>query len=345
MGHGYRTNRFSAVAICAVSLQCSAQTITGYHIGNSLTWDSHPDRQTMLADLQSTSLAVGYHINCNRSLDMIAADPTETCVPVEPDFGFFQEALSGVDLDYITFQPYWTETSTLTSDLQVIEYFDFLLDFNPANDNTTMYLYQAWGPKWFMNNGFWFDPVNFGETTATTAADEYFVVLYQVLTRDLDRPVRLIPAAQVIIEIRDRIWADEMPGVITLSRFYRDDIHLSDDLGQFAASITAASVINNCPPFGMHRPWIEEFGTGGYTTETYLAIESAVWDVVSAEPRTGVSPCLADTNRDGLVTPQDFTAWIAAYNIDASIADQNHDGRVTPRDFTAWIANFNNGCE
>ena len=59
------------------------------------------------------------------------------------------------------------------------------------------------------------------------------------------------------------------------------------------------------------------------------------------EPDT---PCAADTNGDGMLTPADFTAWIAAFNAMASACDQNGDGSCTPADFTAWIANYNAGC-
>jgi len=54
--------------------------------------------------------------------------------------------------------------------------------------------------------------------------------------------------------------------------------------------------------------------------------------------------CLADVNGDGMVSPADFTAWIAAFNAGAPACDQNGDGSCTPTDFTAWIANFNAGC-
>ena len=56
------------------------------------------------------------------------------------------------------------------------------------------------------------------------------------------------------------------------------------------------------------------------------------------------TPCLADTNHDGLVTPADFSSWIAAFNTQASECDQNGDGSCTPADFSAWVANFNAGC-
>lgn len=54
--------------------------------------------------------------------------------------------------------------------------------------------------------------------------------------------------------------------------------------------------------------------------------------------------CHADVNRDGSLTPTDFTAWIDAYNLGDNRADQNRDGDNTPTDFTAWIANYNAGC-
>ena len=54
--------------------------------------------------------------------------------------------------------------------------------------------------------------------------------------------------------------------------------------------------------------------------------------------------CVADTNGDGVLSPADFTAWIAAFNAMSAACDQNGDDLCTPADFTAWIANFNAGC-
>jgi len=59
---------------------------------------------------------------------------------------------------------------------------------------------------------------------------------------------------------------------------------------------------------------------------------------------TPCTPCLADVNGDGMLTPTDFTAWINAFNNNLPECDQNGDGACTPTDFTAWIANFNAGC-
>lgn len=54
--------------------------------------------------------------------------------------------------------------------------------------------------------------------------------------------------------------------------------------------------------------------------------------------------CPADTNNDGILSPADFSAWVAAFNAQATACDQNGDGACTPSDFSAWVANFNAGC-
>ena len=56
------------------------------------------------------------------------------------------------------------------------------------------------------------------------------------------------------------------------------------------------------------------------------------------------TPCPADTNRDGIVSPADFSAWVAAFNTKAPECDTNGDGSCSPADFSAWVAAFNRGC-
>lgn len=60
--------------------------------------------------------------------------------------------------------------------------------------------------------------------------------------------------------------------------------------------------------------------------------------------RASDNRCPADTNGDGQVLPNDFTAWIQQFNTNGSWCDQNDDGLCQPNDFNAWIDNFNNGC-
>jgi 5'-nucleotidase len=54
--------------------------------------------------------------------------------------------------------------------------------------------------------------------------------------------------------------------------------------------------------------------------------------------------CPADANRDGLLAPDDFSAWMSLFNTNNQGADQNRSGTLSPADFSAWIQNFNAGC-
>ncbi len=56
------------------------------------------------------------------------------------------------------------------------------------------------------------------------------------------------------------------------------------------------------------------------------------------------APCIADVNGDGVLSPADFSAWVAAFNAGTPACDQNGDGSCTPADFSAWVANYNAGC-
>ncbi|MCA9274140.1 MAG: endonuclease [Phycisphaerales bacterium] len=60
--------------------------------------------------------------------------------------------------------------------------------------------------------------------------------------------------------------------------------------------------------------------------------------------RGRIGACIADTNGDGILSPADFSAWIAAFNAGAPECDQNYDEVCSPADFSAWVANFNAGC-
>lgn len=54
--------------------------------------------------------------------------------------------------------------------------------------------------------------------------------------------------------------------------------------------------------------------------------------------------CPADADRDGSLTPADFSAWISLFQAGNIGADVNRNGVVTPADFSAWIARYNLGC-
>jgi hypothetical protein len=82
-------------------------------------------------------------------------------------------------------------------------------------------------------------------------------------------------------------------------------------------------------------------------TYSWVTVTFNPWSWSRSGPYTFTtvgSSCLADTNNDGIVSPQDFSAWIAAFNTQAPACDQNNDGLCLSNDFASWIQNYNAGC-
>jgi hypothetical protein len=55
-------------------------------------------------------------------------------------------------------------------------------------------------------------------------------------------------------------------------------------------------------------------------------------------------PCRPDLNGDGTADQLDAGLWFEAFLRGDPAADQNDDGLVTPADWSAWIARANRGC-
>ncbi|MEL6497106.1 MAG: GC-type dockerin domain-anchored protein [Planctomycetota bacterium] len=77
------------------------------------------------------------------------------------------------------------------------------------------------------------------------------------------------------------------------------------------------------------------------TASVRASVMSGLFQAIGLEV---ISPCPADTNDDGELTPADFNAWVLAFNSQSVACDQNGDGLCAPSDFNAWVLNFNAGC-
>lgn len=88
--------------------------------------------------------------------------------------------------------------------------------------------------------------------------------------------------------------------------------------------------------FRTYSPWESSSYTG---TGSYFELT-----LTTAPGHEGWVCSRGDVNGDGVLTPADFTAWIARFNGSAPGCDQNRDGSCTPADFAAWIQRYNTGC-
>ena len=85
-------------------------------------------------------------------------------------------------------------------------------------------------------------------------------------------------------------------------------------------------------------------GLGLYVTGGFDAAGPHATNRIALWSSCSQNICLPDTNHDGILSPADFSAWVAAYNSQSPKCDQNGDGSCTPADFSSWVLNYNTGC-
>ena len=155
--------------------------------------------------------------------------------------------------------------------------------------------------------------------------------------------VRLASAGKVIREVRDRILADDFP-IDSVNDLYRDAIHLDYGIGRFIASTTMATVISRMNPIGLPVPReVSSWSESELTDEQALAIQEVVWEVVTEDRRSGVSP-VGDLNVDTFVDQSDWSLWAESYGAQTDHStDANSDGLVDQADADLLAAGVRTG--
>ncbi len=274
-----------------------SQNMAVYRIGNSLTWDSQPEGIEALAGQAGFQHDEGFHINCGNTLENIVANPAQVCVPPVGEYGTWDAALPGRTWDAITCQPHYGAASTLADDeVSILTLIDSVRT-NPLNAETKIYVYGAW-PQRPNFRVTWEGAVIDDDATPTVLAREYFSHLVTRLRAATSARVYLIPVGEVLFELDTRLRSGEVPGLANLDELYRDDIHLSNDLGRFVAGLTVfATLYATMPdsagsgvPGGITKPeqWYGASATP-FTPAFYTAVYASIRTVVPGHPHTGVA--------------------------------------------------------
>jgi len=108
-----------------------------------------------------------------------------------------------------------------------------------------------------------------------------------------------------------------------------------------------ASAIGSVEPFGNGRFRVVLSGqnqTGEDVLRVTVTDPSSGEQIVLMPSVRLLVRDLADLDEDGDYDADDFNLWVSYYKAQDPRADQNRDGLITPADFSAWLGNISSPC-
>ena len=183
------------------------------------------------------------------------------------------------DWDAITLQPFPRADSTLGSDVRRIRQFIDLAQSNGFNGDTRFYVYAAFpGPGRDPVEGTfasqWLAPSVDDLSTPTALSRAYFQnLLGRLNTGDTPR-VEVIPIGETLFDLIELANAGGL-GDLREADFFRDDIHLSLEVGRYAARLTNYATLFEAS--------VADFGTPRFLTDDQASAFRSVIDANVAQ--------------------------------------------------------------
>jgi hypothetical protein len=259
--------------------------VSSYHIGNSLTNDMRPRGVSAIAAQRGYSAMAERHIRGSTSLKYFWENPSDysaghTDTP-------YREALPNMEWDYVTLQPVGAFSHTLSTEADMVLRFIDLTRQNSQNGDTVFYLYTGWAYRDNYSSD-WDRTVLDSDSTWAVHSRDYHEHLIERVRENTEAEVYQIPVGDVVYELDKRIGKGYVPGYTSLSQLYRDNVHMTRDVGRYLAGVTAFATLYGEDPTGLTKP-VGFYGQeDAFSPELYAALHGTVWDVVNGHEYSGV---------------------------------------------------------
>lgn len=257
-----------------------------YHLGHSLVGRDMP---AMLAQLAPGGHGYESQLGWGASL----RDHWEPDVPVKgfetenahPRFRPAAEAIDSGEYDAVVL----TEMVELTAAIRYHDSPAYLHRWaeraRRAAPGAQVYLYETWHRL--------DDPDGWLERIDRDGAElwEGRLVDFDLLAAGPDRPIRVIPAGQVLAAVVRAVEArGGIDGLAGRADLFRDHIHLSD-LGAYLVALTHYAVLYRQSPVGLPHALSRADGTPAAAPGPDAArlMQELAWATVTAHPRSGVA--------------------------------------------------------
>lgn len=276
----------------SVAFGCKRSTIPRrqfYSIGNSLTNDYLPQNFSGLAAASNAGAVVGYHIRSASTLAFIQANPSNFTL-VSPSQ--WNVALPVPSWNFLTAQPYYGSTigDEMNAILAFIAAGFWIAPFR-------IYVYEGWPEQnAFLASyqNYWAQNVSNSLSQVTqhgNMARQMFENIQDRVATNTPGKVFVIPTGEVFNQLDIEARAGNIPGAVTVNNFYRDNAHMGD-AGRFAAASAVFATLyhrRSTVDTSTLTSYVQGLGTLPLTLSLAQQLESIVWSVVSAYPRSGVT--------------------------------------------------------
>lgn len=200
---------FAALVSLAVLSASHSKEPSYYLIGNSLTWDTVPQR--LDGDVQ-------FHVDCGTSLPYVFAHPEKPCVKAST---LWPTALKDKQYSFVSVQPHYG--STLAQDVETIS------QWMTLQPTAVFVLHTGWARQGSRESEF----ASYTAPGTMVHSLPYFRALVAELRqRHPGREIRISHAQTLLAQVAADIDAKQAP-FANIADLYRDDIHMKLDTGRY----------------------------------------------------------------------------------------------------------------
>lgn len=266
--------------------------LTVFHLGHSLVGSDMPH---MLAQLAGDGHRWNSQLGSGTSLKQ-HWEPGEPILDFDlvnhpPNYRDARKALGSGDYDAVVL----TEMVELHDAIRYHGSVKYLRRWGDlareANPDTRLYMYETW--HWLDDPAGWLQRID-------TDLEPLWLgkLLGSDTRRNPKRPVYLIPAGQAMAAVARAAEAGQVDGLTKRQQLFalepsgkQDKIHFSD-LGGYVVALTHYAVLYHRSPAGLPHQLMRADSTAAnaFTPTAARQVQDIVWQVVRAQPRTGVAP-------------------------------------------------------
>jgi len=285
----------SAFAIAA--LAGDHKPVRAYFVGNSVTDTIRYTSFAKLVQSRGHTLTWGRDMIPGAPLSWLWEHPKDRFM--EQPFQLYPKALPEYPWDVLSLQPFDRHLDGTDGDLAMAHNFIGLaLRRSP---DVQVYVYSRWPRKDKAKDGSlvldyktkWLRKYTRG-WDGTEETKDYFERLVAGLRQAYEgkaKPVLLVPVGDALLELHERMRAGKVPGFRDIAEVYEDGIHFNN-VGSYVVGTTFYATLFRDDPRGLTAgPYNENLDPkkDRLIDETLaVAIQDAVWTVVSKHPLAGV---------------------------------------------------------